>query len=563
MLPLHITNPKQLVYRVVGMSTLLAILGVQSIVACDTPVYRYAMYRWEPAPYEIYYFHEEPIAEQAAKLHEQIQAVSRSEENPANVIFIPVPLKEDTELKRVPPDVKKGWLELENPTVPTYMVVTPHGGRLHLGDLDEAMLKSLLDSPARGEVAKQLEQGKAGVLLLLTGADKKATAEAEKAAKSLIKDIADGKIELYMAPAMFGPPGEDEEDAPKVEVGYHKVQRDDPKEKWLVESLLSIESDLKDDEFVDTPMVFGIFGRGRALPPFVGKGINPDNLLDCVDFVTGACSCTVKDQNPGMDLLFTKDWWEAAETLANQFGAEEGNEAQYGPADFFPQLMIPSDEEGGGEANQADAEVAAADEEEMSDEEKPAEPPSEAKPDPESGDEDASEKQDPDTKTEKPDTPTKEKPDTPPAEETAEPKEKEAPVEDDETAAPAEKAKPADQDQPAPEEEPAPKDEPEMEEEPAPKDEPDMEEETTRPDDEPVGTETIITSDEEDVSDEEEATAVDDESTTGTTTTSPEAGSESPDLEPETSVGIMAVGVGIAVALLLLFALTFAVLRPK
>jgi hypothetical protein len=103
-----------------------------------------------------------------------------------------------------------------------------------------------------------------------------------------------------------------------------------------------MEKDLKDEEFVDKPMMFMVFGRGRALPPCIGKGVNRDNLLDCVDFVTGACSCTVKDQNPGMDLLFATNWFQAADRMAAKFGAEEGNEHQLSTEDFFPDLMIPA-----------------------------------------------------------------------------------------------------------------------------------------------------------------------------------------------------------------------------
>jgi hypothetical protein len=74
----------------------------------------------------------------------------------------------------------------------------------------------------------------------------------------------------------------------------------------------------------------------------VGKGVNRDNLLDCVDFITGACSCTVKDQNPGMDLLFQTDWYEVSEKVAEKYGAEEGNEYQLAAEDFFPDLVIPT-----------------------------------------------------------------------------------------------------------------------------------------------------------------------------------------------------------------------------
>ena len=58
--------------------------------------------------------------------------------------------------------------------------------------------------------------------------------------------------------------------------------------------------------------------------------------------MTGQCSCTVKEQNPGLDLLIAHDWPATAEKLAERFGAEEGNEGQLGAAGLFPQLMIPA-----------------------------------------------------------------------------------------------------------------------------------------------------------------------------------------------------------------------------
>ncbi len=547
----RVDTMKQLVYRLIGLSFAIATIGLSVANACDTPVYRYAMYRWEPAPYEIYYFHNDPIGDEAAKLHEQIEAAARSEDKPANVMFVPVPLKEDTELRRIPPDVKAAWLKQEEPTIPSYMVVTPLGVQLHSGDLDEATLKALLDSPARTDIANQLEKGKACVMVLLTGSDKAANQEAEKAAKTLIKDIADGKIELYMTPPMYGIPGEDQPEPPKVEIGFYKLDRNNAKEKWLIESLLSIESDLKDDEFKDKAMVFGIFGRGRALPPFVGKGINPDNLLDCVDFVTGACSCTVKDQNPGMDLLFTKDWWTAAENLANAFGSEEGNEPQYAAADFFPQLMIPAeDDEAEGDTEEPAQEESA---EEAANEEEPA---AETPMKDETAVKESVEEDDAEEESAEEESADEAASEEPMEEEAAE----EEPAEEqsaEETPSEAEPTLEESMKDEAAEEESA--EETSTEEEPAAEEQP-----SEAQDDEAVGTETIVAAEEEDAAEE---TPHNDGQ--GTHTTSPNSHTTSAvytterSMEPTAPMGIMAVGAGIAVALLLLFALTFVVLRPK
>jgi hypothetical protein len=109
------------------------------------------------------------------------------------------------------------------------------------------------------------------------------------------------------------------------------LEKQDP---WLLKSLMAVEGDLHD--FINEPMLFVVYGRGRALPPFIGKGITASNLVDIAEFITGACSCTVKEQNPGVDLLMGYDWRSAAATLAKRFGAEEGSEALGIPA---PQLV--------------------------------------------------------------------------------------------------------------------------------------------------------------------------------------------------------------------------------
>ena len=310
--------------------------------ACDTPVYRYAMYRWEPAPYEVFFFHNGPIDAAHARLNGLIQTAQSAADKPANITLLPVDLSQDADLKTVPRQVREAWTSHQAPQSPSYLVYTPAGINVFAGDLDEVALQAMLKSPARDEIAQQLAAGKAGALVLVTGPEAQAAAAAEKLIADVIRDIAEGKIALYAPPTTAeGPPGQANA-GPKLAIGSVKVARDDPRERWLVESLLSTEEDLKAERFANECMVFPVFGRGRALPPCVGKGVTRDNLLACVEFLTGACSCTVKDQNPGVDLLIAHDWMATAEKLAEQFGTEEGNESQLGAAGLFPQLMIPA-----------------------------------------------------------------------------------------------------------------------------------------------------------------------------------------------------------------------------
>ena len=117
---------------------------------------------------------------------------------------------------------------------------------------------------------------------------------------------------------------------------------------------MHMESDLKD--LKDKPMFFPVFGKGRALEPLIGEGIDEDNVLDYCSYITGACSCEVKKQNPGIDLLTRLDWIAAMEGseivlekllppmegVAVVLGQEERDQAESIPieSDIVPEVVI-------------------------------------------------------------------------------------------------------------------------------------------------------------------------------------------------------------------------------
>lgn len=358
----------------------LAVLAVaaprsKTAIACDTPVYRYAMYRWSPTPYELYYFHEDYWQEQKynekdLEIHNAIQRMVADPVKPANVVLLPVNTFADPQLRSVPPDVRRHWEKQEDKSLPQYMLISPKGARVFSGDLRVDQLDSLVFSPTRRRIADLLGEGRSGVFLLLGGNDSALNDAAEKVLHDLAADVRAGKIDLYKGPKpAFGNPvapaqepktidqktnvreaAEEDESAkspPPRQIGVVRLERNDPREHWLIETLLTVEPDLKDEEFEDEPMVFVVYGRARALPPYIGKGITRTNMLDVLNFITSACSCTVKEQNPGVDLLARYDWETAATKLADRFGTEEGNEGFYAPDEFFPELIVGS----GGQAD--------------------------------------------------------------------------------------------------------------------------------------------------------------------------------------------------------------------
>jgi len=324
---------------------LLVWAAAPSARACTTPVFRYAMYNWPTAPYYVFYLHhgeatEEQTAKENAAINKKLNALHTAAP-PTNVLIEEIDLSKENALERYPKVVREAYQKHAEGQQPLYLVYSPWGVEQFAGRLDEKAFQAMIDSPARKQLGKLFDEKSAAVLLILTGPDEKANKKAEEAVGKLLTMAAGGQIPVSRSepfdpseqptaeksddagtrdkkedPEAPGPPAKD--DPNKLKLTMLKVARTDAAEKWLVEMLMSVESDLQKyaDEHPKEPMVFAVYGRGRAMPPFVGKGITPENLADCAVFLAGACSCQVKDQNPGMDLLMRWNWDKTAEKMA-------------------------------------------------------------------------------------------------------------------------------------------------------------------------------------------------------------------------------------------------------
>ena len=155
------------------------------------------------------------------------------------------------------------------------------------GPWNAETVAALTDSPCRRRIADRLLAGDAAVWVLLQTGRREA-----------------GRRRGRTHSAGTGSAGRRRDSRP-CPAPWFRVSRTDPAEKLLVETLLSSEPDLRGR---DEPMAFPVFGRGRVLYALVGAGVNADNVRHTLDFLVGGCSCTIKRQNPGVDLLLTADW---------------------------------------------------------------------------------------------------------------------------------------------------------------------------------------------------------------------------------------------------------------
>ena len=287
-------------------------LSVATASACSVPVFRYALEQWQADNLQIVVFHRGELSAEQQALVARIEPKDLDAKFVANVWIKTVDLDEAQDK-----DVLALWetqtIAKESESLPWMVVLPPPKsmarGPVLAASFTEANIDNLLDSPARAEMARRLIKGDSVVWILLEGGTKdKDEAAAEilttelKRLETVIeppeidpKDIADGSLSI-------------DPEAIKIKFSVIRVSRDDPKEESFVEMLLATEPDLRDAEFDGEPMALPVFGRARSLYALIAKGINAETVEDASRFLTGACQCTIKAQNPGVDLLTSTEW---------------------------------------------------------------------------------------------------------------------------------------------------------------------------------------------------------------------------------------------------------------
>lgn len=275
-----------------------------SILACQVPVFRFALERWNPDRYQILVLSEGGLnADQIAALEplrEKQGSNSRTDLKSVDVT------KTKDEL------VKELWKKHKSGAGPLVVSMfpessaTPPGQSAFAGVLSEQHVQQILKSPGRDEIIRRLIDGHSAVWILLESGD----ADKDQAAAAMLQTQIEKDADWLKLPS----PEELEIDAKvlddtkiklRIEFSVVPIKRDDPQEEFLVNCLLNSESDLRG---FDEPIAFPVFGRGRVLYALVGKGISSDTIRSASSFIAGPCSCQVKNQNPGFDLLLSNDW---------------------------------------------------------------------------------------------------------------------------------------------------------------------------------------------------------------------------------------------------------------
>jgi hypothetical protein len=286
---------KRRVYSILFASSLSLIGAAFPCRACDVPVCRYALEHWTPDAYQVAVLHRGPLDAEG-------KALIAALENRSLVNLVVQTVEDDHVADE-----------------PLLVVRFPVASRVHgtawEGRLTADAVASLTDSPRRRDIADRLLGGDEMVWVLLQTGRK----EADDAAAACIEQELKRPMDEGQAP---------------LRSSLVRVSRGDPSEKLLTETLLSTEPDLRGR---DEPMAFPVFGRGRVLYALVGAGINTETVRHALAFLTGGCSCTVKRENPGVDLLLTADWSVITPTTP-----EEAPPAPAAVLDLVPLTPLPA-----------------------------------------------------------------------------------------------------------------------------------------------------------------------------------------------------------------------------
>ncbi|MEX0716872.1 MAG: hypothetical protein WD066_09805 [Planctomycetaceae bacterium] len=279
------------------------------------------------------------------------------------------------------------------------------------GPFTEANLDRLLVSPKRNELATRILGGDSAVWLVIGSGDAERDAKVAKDLKAELETVEKLAILPEISPEdqeMLAPGG------PKLEVKFSvlPVNRDDPRDEFFVHSLLTaaranIENQIagidlqladrrkrleemeKDPEVdpealaqrkeglvnitrrydemkehlrqgiadLDGPVVVPVTGRGRAIDFLAGEGLVPAAYSGWCSFLLGPCSCEIKGQNPGYDLLISADW---IGRISGEFTVKQALPPLTGP--FATIAAVPADHsfptESDGAADESEGAVA-------------------------------------------------------------------------------------------------------------------------------------------------------------------------------------------------------------
>lgn len=308
------------------MPALLAGVSVRC-QACGVPVFRYALERWPADAYQVVIFHEGPLAPPTQALVDRLKAFEEIGYGRPPLIVHTQDVTGEMDEALAP-----AWQVCREDPLPLLALLPPVWQEstqvLWSAPLSEESVETLLQSPVRQELIERLTSGQTAVWLFLPSGDSEKDAPVRELLQQKLPEIeASLKLPHEIDPedTTYDIPMQSDV-ALRIEFSVLPLDLKDPQESVLAALLGgSMSEDL--DSFL--PALIPVFGRGRALT-FLGRDtIVSEAIEEICFFVSGPCSCQIKQMNPGMDLFIPVDWDGLITGLI-------------GPDEIVPSLIVPA-----------------------------------------------------------------------------------------------------------------------------------------------------------------------------------------------------------------------------
>ena len=298
--------------------------------ACTIPVFRYALDRWETDRFQLVL---PASTSQNAELTDLLRPLRAN--GKAN---LDISTSKDPALSQA---------ELHDSKSPENI--------LWSAPLDKATLATLLESPGRKQIAERILAGESVVWVIVDDVKPASQPEIERIEKRLkfleqvaalpIQDPNDPDSQLGPGPALM------------LKFTTLRLRADDPAEKVLITMLAGPKGRID----ASHSFAAAVFGRGRVLGSWNLAQLDDAALEETSMFLVGRCSCRMKNENPGWDILMNVDWPKALEeamskkpvlevsqpvqmkqpeTMVTQTKVESPPTDQASPSDSIPQSSI-------------------------------------------------------------------------------------------------------------------------------------------------------------------------------------------------------------------------------
>lgn len=288
-----------------ALLALVIVAASSTLWACNVPVFRYALERWKPDRCEVIVFYDTDLSAQQREVLADLQGAARGGQPTANVEVIRSQVGHDQNQPNA-----ELWLTIKGlagVSLPYVVVRTTVSDKQSVngwhGPLAQFQSAWLLDSPVRRELSRRLLAGDSVVWLLLKSPDAKRN--------SAVKELLSGELtrlsKTIEFPEGLGLPGSElyAEIPLLMKFTILEIDPNDQAEQFLVRLFKGFQ---REAAGAGQPLLVPVFGRGRALEVIPANRLDAALVGDLTRYLCGACSCQVKEQNPGFDLLLSTAW---------------------------------------------------------------------------------------------------------------------------------------------------------------------------------------------------------------------------------------------------------------